>query len=92
MNEVDQKAFLQKAHKILGEDLVSSTMKMKAEDLNNVIVQCQKNIETAREELKQNAKYQQIVEDKKLLESGLREVKKICGLRTQLAIIILQGL
>lgn len=86
----DNEATIKKIEGILGQETVAGLRSASNEELNTSIVQAQKDIEEAKSELKANPKYQQIVEDKKVLESSYRDLKKACDARTKLAIALLQ--
>jgi hypothetical protein len=60
----------------LGKDTVEELDKMSTDQLKSRLVQAQKSIKQAKEELEANQEYQQIKADKTHLEQGLKEVKK----------------
>jgi len=70
---------LEKLAKKIGPDFKEVLAELEAADaegLNKRIAQAAQAISDTSAELKANPEYEQIVNDKKLLESGLREVKQ----------------
>jgi hypothetical protein len=59
-----------------GEEVLKELEASDTEGLNKRIAQSAQAISDTKAELKANPEYSQIVDDKKLLESGFREVKK----------------
>lgn len=80
---------LKKVTKILGEDAINVVNSMSSEELEFTIVQATKEVQSAKEELEANPKYVQIKEDKALLESGLKELRKLNNAKIQLAVSVL---
>ena len=80
---------LKKLTKILGEDTINTLHAMSAEELETAIVLATQEVQNTKEELEANPKYIQVKEDKALLESGLKEVKKINNARIQVAVALL---
>ena len=59
-----------------GEDIVSELESFDVEGLEKRIAQSAQSISETTAQLKANPEYEQIVNDKKLLESGLKKVKQ----------------
>ena len=57
-----------------GEDILRELEASSAEELNERVTRATQSISDTSAELKANINYAQVVNDKKLLESGLREV------------------
>lgn len=59
-----------------GEDVLRELEAADTEELNKRVAQASQAIHDTKAELKANVDYEKVVSDKKLLESGFREVKK----------------
>lgn len=67
---------LDKVIKILGSDLQQELESASKEALEKRIINAEQGMQTVKEELENNQKYQELKENKKAMESGLKEVNK----------------
>lgn len=72
MNEIK----LEKLEKLLGKDTAQELVSLPETELKQRVVQANQSMKQAEEELEANAQYQQIKENKSLLEQGKKEVNK----------------
>lgn len=81
---------MNKLVKLLGNDTINLLNSMNAEELETVIVLAATEIETAKDELNANPKYNEIKENKAALEAGLKDLRKYNNARIKVAIALLQ--
>ena len=67
---------LEKLEKALGLETVNDLHAMNADELKARLIQAEQGIKLAEDELDANNEYQTLLESKKAMEEGLKDVKK----------------
>lgn len=80
---------LRKVAKTLSEEDRNSMTQRSAEELKNLIYEANRSTAEAKAELQANTAYRQILEDKKAMESGMKDLKKLNDAKIEYALLLL---
>lgn len=86
---MNREKVLKKVSKVLSTEDRNSMTQRSVEELKNMIYEANRSTAEARAELQANTAYRQIIEDKKDMESGMKDLKKLNDAKIEYALLLL---